>query len=187
MGVEAVYTTRPSAERISTALWIVCLLMTGCAGSNNGEILSPATNGLEGTWEYLVTNAYQATFTDCTGDATVLEGATLHEGMSLAPICTTAVVFDVTQAGDAFQAPPHATVCSDGANASVTGVGQIDDPELGGQWESTSDQGNSAVQLFSGVIQGNTIQLSESRRTFSGAFQGGCNLSPPVEAIVTIR
>jgi hypothetical protein len=107
--------------------------------------------------------------------------------MSLAPICSTAVVFNVTQTGDEFAVTPHETVCSDGASASVTGVGLIDEPALGGQWESMSDQGNAAVQLFTGVIRGSTIQLSESRRTFSGGFEGGCDLSPPVEVIITVR
>jgi hypothetical protein len=163
------------------------LLLAGCAGSNDGDVLNPAKSDLDGTWEYLVTNAYEATFTDCSGDAVVLDGATLHEGKSLAPICLTAVTFDVTQAGEQFEVPPHPVTCSDGASASVSGSGLIEDPDLGGQWESMSDQGVAAVQLFTGVIVGNTIQLTETRRTFSGGFEGGCDLSPPVTALITVR
>jgi hypothetical protein len=173
--------------RLSVALWVACLLLAGCAGSNDGDALDPIKGGLEGTWDYLVTNAFEATFTGCTGDATVLEGATLYEGLSLAPICMTAVTFDVNQTGDEFLLPPHQVTCSDGASAVMTGFGLIDDSEIGGQWESTSDQGVAAVQLFTGVIVGNTIELAESSRSFSGVFQGGCDFSPPLTALVTVQ
>ena len=176
--------TRNSQFAIAT---IVCLLLAGCAASHEGNVLNPSTGDLQGTWEYLVTNAYDATFSGCTGDAVVLEGATLYEGLSLAPICLTAVTFDANQEGDAFDVPPHEVVCSDGASATVTGFGQIQNPGLGGQWESTSDLGVSAVQLFTGVIAGNTIQLTELRRTFSGGFEGGCDFSPPLTALITVN
>lgn len=150
-------------------------------------MLDPEKGGLEGTWDYLVTNAFEATFTGCTGDATVLEGATLYEGLSLAPICLTAVTFDVNQTGDEFLLPPHQVTCSDGASAVMTGFGLIDDPDIGGQWESVSDQGVAAVQLFTGVIVGNTIELTESSRSFTGVFQGDCDFSPPLTALVTVQ
>ena len=143
--------------------------------------------GLQGTWDYLVTNAFDATFTGCTADAAVLEGATFYEGLSLAPICTTAVTFDVSQTGDEFLLPPHQVICSDGASAVMTGFGLVNDSDIGGQWESVSDQGVAAVQLFTGVIVGNTIELTESSRSFSGDFQGGCDFSPPLTALVTVQ
>jgi hypothetical protein len=166
---------------------MACLLLAGCAGSNDGDVLDPAKSELDGTWEYLVTNAYDATFTGCSGDAEVLEGRTLHEGKSVAPICLAAVSFEVSQTGEQFEVPPHPVTCSDGVGAAVSGSGSIVDPDLGGQWESMSDQGVGAVQLFTGVIVGNTIQLTETRRTFSGGFEGECDLSPPVTALVTVR
>ena len=171
----------------SGCLVLICLFLAGCAGSNDGDVLDPAKDGLQGTWDYLVTNAFEATFTGCTGDATVLEGATLYEGLSLAPICLTAVTFDVNQTGDEFLLPPHQVTCSDGASAVMTGFGLIDDPDIGGQWESVSDQGVAAVQLFTGVIVGNTIELTEFSRTFSGAFQGECGFAPPLTALVTVQ
>lgn len=173
--------------RASVALWATCLLLAGCAGSNDGDVLDPMKGGLEGTWEYLVTNAFDATFTGCTADAAVLEGATFYEGLSLAPICTTAVTFDVNQSGDEFLLPPHQVTCSDGASAVMTGFGLVNDSDIGGQWESVSDRGVAAVQLFTGVIVGNTIELTESSRSFSGAFQGGCDFSPPLTALVTVQ
>jgi len=180
--VKAIHLIR---ARSLLCLGSACLLLSGCAGSNDGAVLDPLKSDLEGTWEYLVTNAFEATFTNCNGDAAVLEGATLYEGLSLAPICLTAVTFDVNQTGDAFDVPSHQVTCSDGATASMTGFGQIQDPDLGGQWESMSTQGVGAVQLFAGVIVGNTIELTESRRTFSGGFEGSCDLSPPLTAVVT--
>jgi hypothetical protein len=165
---------------------IACLLLIGCAGSNDGDVLDPSKNGLQGTWEYLVTNAFDARFTNCTGDAAVLEGATLYEGLSLAPICMVAVSFTANQTGDAFDVPPHTVTCSDGATASASGSGQVTDPDVGGQWESLSNQGVEAIQVFTGVISGNTIELSESSRTFSGTFQGSCEFSPALTAIVTV-
>lgn len=166
---------------------IALMLTLGCAGSNNGDVLDPQASGLDGTWEYLVVNAFDARFTGCTGDATVLEGATFYEGLSLAPICQTAVIFPVSQQGDTFQAPPHQATCSDGALASVTGSGLISEPDLGGQWESASSSGVSSVQAFAGIIVGNTIQLRESRREFSGAFVGSCEFNPDLSAVITIQ
>jgi hypothetical protein len=161
--------------------------MAGCAGSNDGDVLNPANNDLNGTWDYLITNAFEARFVGCTGDATVLEGTKFIDGLSLAPICMNAVRFDVTQSGEAFDVPPHQGVCSLGSPASVTGSGFVQHRDLGGEWRSVSDDGVTAVQVFSGVIAGNTIELSESARTFSGDFNGGCSLSPPLTTLVTVQ
>ena len=84
-------------------LLLTIIAFAGCAGMNDDDGLDPTTNGLEGTWEYLVTNAYEAEFTGCSGDATVLEGATFFEGLSLAPICITGVTVAAIQDGDSFE------------------------------------------------------------------------------------
>jgi len=170
-----------------TVLLLSIAVFAGCAGMNDGAALDPATNGLQGTWEYLVINAYEAEFTGCTGDATVLEGATFFEALSLAPICLAAVTLDASQDGDSFEILSHQVKCSDGAEASVSALGAVTESGIGGQWESTSDQGVSAVQIFSGEIAGNTIELTETRRIFDGDFQGACDLSPPLTAVVTVR
>ena len=174
-------------KKIGLIVVIAALGVVGCSGQNNGDLLSPAMSGLDGTWEYLITNAHDARFSGCSGDAAVLEGATLFEGLSLAPICMTPVTFDVNQAGQTFDAETNQVTCSDGATAQIAGFGQIDDPVIGGQWESLSDGGVESIQSFTGVIAGNTIQISELRRDFTGNFEGGCDLSPPVEAIITVQ
>lgn len=178
---------QPTTTRWPVAVLGCCLLLAGCADSHVGEVLDPAKSGLSGTWEYLLTNAYEATFNGCSGDAAVLEGATLYEGLSLAPICMSAVVFDVDQDGASFEVPAYQVACSDGSTASMTGSGQIAGHEIGGQWDSISNGGVTAVQLYSGQIVGNTIELSESRRTFDGAFQGTCDFVPALTAIVTVQ
>jgi len=175
-----------SVARLRAATIFLCLLFTACASSNDGDVIDPAKSGLNGTWHYVVTNAFDATFSGCSGDATVLEGQTFHDGLALAPICRTAVTFDVHQVGEAFQVPAYQVTCSDGASGSLSGFGQIVDPELGGQWDSASDTGVTATQTFSGTIVGDTIEVRESHRTFSGTFQGACDFSPELTAVVTV-
>jgi len=172
---------------VMSLMLLPLLLLAGCADSNNGDVLDPQKSGLTGTWDYLVTNGYQARFVNCTGDATVLEGETLVNGMALAPICMTGVTFQVDQSGDAFEAPPYQVTCSDGAGASVSGVGQVNVLDIGGQWDSVSDQGVTSAQMFTGYIVGNTIELSESRRVFTGAFEGACDFSPALTVTVTVQ
>jgi hypothetical protein len=175
-----------SVARLRAATIFLCLLFTACAGSNDGDVIDPAKSGLNGTWTYLVTNAFDATFSGCTGDAAVLEGETFHDGLALAPICRTSITFDVSQVGEVFQVPAYQVTCTDGASGSMSGFGQIVGPQVGGQWDSASDTGVTATQIFTGTIVGDTIQVRESRRTFSGTFQGACDFSPELMAEVTV-
>jgi hypothetical protein len=168
-------------------VWIAFVCLIGCAASNDGDVLDPSKDGLEGTWDYLVTNAYEARFTDCTGDATVLEGATLYEGLSLAPICLAAVSFAADQNGDGFDVPPHAVSCSDGSSGTASGSGRISGFDVEGQWDSLSGLGVEAVQLFSGSISGNTIEITETHRSFDGTFRGECRFSPALTALITVH
>ena len=181
MKIHPRFVARPRAATL-----LICFLLTACAGSNDGDVIDPAKSGLNGTWHYVVTNAFDATFSGCTGDAAVLEGETFHDGLALAPICRTAVTFDVNQVGETFQVPAYQVTCSDGASGSLSGFGQIADPDVGGQWDSASDSGVTATQIFSGTIAGDTIEVRESRRTFSGTFQGACDFSPELTAVVTV-
>lgn len=174
---------------LCVAVLLASIAVIGCAGSSEsvGEILDPSKSGLEGNWEYLVMNAFEAQFSGCTGDAAVLEGATFYEAQALAPMCLVAGRFEVIQVGDAFQVRSHEVTCSDGTTATVSGVGQIGDSLLGGQWESDSAQGVHAVQVFSGSAAGHTIAMNETRRTFSGVLEGSCDLTPPLVATVTVQ
>lgn len=165
------------------------IVVVGCADSNDdvGSLLDPEKSGLQGNWEYLVMNAYEARFSGCTGDAAVLEGATFYDAQGLAPMCLVAGTFEVRQVGDAFQIMSHDVTCSDGTPATVTGIGQIGDTFVGGQWDSSSAQGVSAVQVFSGSVIGNTIAMNETRRSFTGGLEGTCELTPPLIASVTVQ
>ncbi len=168
-------------------VFLSIIAFAGCAGMDDGEALDPTTTGLQGSWEYLVINAYEAEFTGCTGDATVLEGATFFEALSLAPICLAGVTLDANQDGDSFEVLSHRVTCSDGDEASVSALGAVTESGIGGQWDSASDLGVNAVQIFSGQITGNTIELTETRRIFDGDFQGACDIAPPLTAVVTVQ
>ncbi len=169
-----------------SVVFLSIIVFAGCSGMNDDQAPDPTT-GVQGTWEYLVINAYEAEFTGCTGDATVLEGSTFFEALSLAPICLAGVTLDANQDGDSFEVLSHRVTCSDGVEASVSALGAITGSGIGGQWESSSDLGVSAVQIFSGQMTGNTIELTESRRIFDGDFQGACDLAPPLIAVVTVQ
>ena len=164
----------------------VLAALAGCSALND-DTLDPSGGGLEGSWAYLATNAYDAVFTGCTGDAAVLEGLSFVEGMEVAPICAVAGSFDVVQDGDEFAVVPFDVICSDGWSGTIAGGGSHSGTTLAGSWESTSGSGVTGVQSFSGSITGgNVAEILENRRTFSGGFEGSCDLSPPLRATVRI-
>lgn len=179
--------TLPSTKRLCLVALVSLSALAGCASTDIGNELGAGAGGVEGNWGYVITNASSATFTGCTGQAAVLEGVSYSAAAAIAPICGVAVEFDVTQADSDFQVVPHSVTCSDGSTASVAGLGQLIAAEVAGQWETASDQGVNAVQVFSGVVTGNLIRIIESRRTFSGAFDGACDLSPSLEATVYVE
>ena len=165
----------------------VCAASSGCAHLDDDDLLDPSGSGLQGNWEYLVNNAYESSFTGCTGDAAILEGLTFVDGMAAAPICIHSVYFEVLQDGDEFTVLPYSVACSDGSTASMTGVGSVSGATLSGEWRSTSDQGVDATQSFSGSLRGDVIEILETTRTFSGSFQGTCDLSPALSAIAEVH
>ena len=174
---------------ICLTVLIFCASSIGCSSSSASPSPFGAaqTGALDGNWEYFVTNAYGATFENCTGDAAVLEGYTFSEASAFAPMCVLAVKFKVDQLDDSFQVVPHGVTCSDGASASVTGTGlQVNDSDIVGQWESASSSGVNASQVFSGSVVGDTISIVETARTFTGSFDGSCDLSPPLKAAITV-
>ena len=176
---------------------LMCLTVLLCGASSIGCSSSSAagaspfdtsqTGALNGNWEYFVTNAYGATFENCTGDAAALEGYTFAEANALAPMCLQAVRFKVNQLDDSFHVVPHGVTCSDGISGSATGTGkQINATDIVGQWQSASSSGVVANQVFSGSLVGDTIAIVETARTFTGSFEGSCDLSPPLKAAITV-
>ncbi|MCP3978857.1 MAG: hypothetical protein GY716_05935 [bacterium] len=169
------------------ALAVSALLVAGCSQQNDGGILTDSSDGLAGTWDYLVTNAYEAVFTGCTGDAAVLEGKTFVEGMSAAPICIVSTRFDVQQSGDdGMTVVPHAVSCSDGSTADVSGQGVVAAGTVDGSWSSSSDGGVMSTQSFSATRLGDTLEIEETARSFAGSFSGSCSLSPALSATAHI-
>ncbi len=172
-----------SAARKSLALVaiLVCAAAAGCDSSDVIDQIVPLAS-VGGTWNYQIDNADLATFTNCTGDATVLEGSTWNEGLLLAPICHFDSSFIVTQTLAAAVVVPHNVTCSDGSNALVSGAALVTETTVEGQSQSSAHQ-----QEFAGTVNGSTITRTEGSRDFSGTFQGSCDLVPPLSATVTIQ
>jgi len=181
------HASSPSRSGAAAALALLAVLsLAGCASSHLGDTIDLEQNGLQGDWQYLVTNAYEATFVGCGGDAAVLEGKTFAQAQSLVPMCLPAGSFGVAHSGGDFSVPAYAVTCSDGSTGSAGGAGEVVASSVGGQWESISQAGVSAQQTFTGVVQGETIHLSETRRAFSGALSGACDLVPPLVAEIHV-
>ncbi len=177
----------PSSLRASIGL-IGCLIVLGarCAGSGGGEALVSTANGLAGNWSYLVTNAYDATFTDCTQDAAILENQTYYEGSGLAPLCTPASYFDVVQEDESFEIVPHSVNCTDGGAAMISGSGTVVNGNLSGEWRSVRAGGAESRGQFHGEVVGGHLVLVDAGREFHGDFEGGCSLSPGLSASVVV-
>ena len=141
----------------------------------------------QGTWVYWVTNAYDARFTNCTGDAVILEGKNWVEAQALAPICSVAASFDVTEQQGLVDVEAHTVGCSDGSDGSASGSGEYSGPVLNGQWETLSDGGVSAIQAFSSSVIGDQVTITETSRTFSGSFNGSCFFTPALQANAVIQ
>jgi hypothetical protein len=177
---------------VTVGLLLTCVI-GGCAGSSHGEStrgtglgLTGPEDSVAGTGFYLVENAYEAEFVDCTGQAAVLEGLTFVEGYALAPICVASGTFDVIQTGNTLSMVTHEVDCSDGSSATVSGTADFGADVLSGAWESTSVGGVSSSQVFSGTMSATSIRILESRRTFVGAFDGECAIAPALSATLTI-
>ena len=167
---------------------LVCAAAAGCTNDVVEQIIDIPVANVDGTWNYQLNNPDQATFTNCTGAAILLEGQTWNQALALAPICHVASSFQVTQNLAALFVVPHNVTCSDGSSAVVTGAGAVTDTTVNGQWDSTSNQNVNANQGFQGTVSGSTITLTEDHRDFSGGgLQGSCDISPPLSATVTVQ
>lgn len=161
--------------------------LAGCrAADGDTLVFDPQSESLSGVWYYQITNAYDAVFTDCTDEATVLEGVPFNEGVLVAPVCRLPNSFEAVQDGAAVEFLPATGQCG-GVSATVGGVSDLLENELAGEQEFLSDDGVQATHTFRGHVNGATLQMIESRRAFDGAFRGACNLTPPLAATVTIR
>ena len=171
---------------LAACLVLSSLMGTGCTSSDDSGVLNPSKNGLQGTWSYIILNGNEATYTDCTGDAAVLEGVSFAEAAAVVPICLVSSVFDVVQAEESFTVVAHEVTCSDGSTGSAFGEGAIIDGALSGEWETTSGGGVVASQSFTGEAIGNTLEVRESERVFSGSLQGSCEISPDLTVLISV-
>lgn len=184
---------KPRLQFIVALAVLMSCVVGGCAGSPHGEsttglgLGSTLSDGtLSGTGYYLIENAYEAEFVNCTGQAAILEGRSFAEGYALAPICLAAGSFDVIQNGNTLSMLAHQVDCSDGGTAEVSGTADIGTDALSGSWASSSAGGVSASQSFSGTMSTNSIRILEHQRSFTGTFDGECGLTPPLSASLTL-
>jgi hypothetical protein len=164
---------------------VLCLVLAGCAGSNDADVVDPLKTDISGTWSYLATNGHEATFVGCSGDATILEGLTFAGAMSQVSICIVPGSMQVVQSGETFAVLPRSVTCSDGSEAMLSGEGVFSGATVVGEWNSVSDGEVVSTQVYSGSTSGETISILESTRVFSGSFAGACDLSPPLAATLS--
>ncbi len=171
-------------------LALSCLLTAACSGTDVVEqFVDAALADVDGTWSYQIDNGDQATFDACTGDATILEGLTWNQAQAQGPLCHVDNSFEVTQSLAAMVMTPEDVGCggAGGTTATITGYGVVGENTVDGRWESSSSQNVDATQYFTGTVSGNTISLSENRRSYGGSFTGACDITPALAATVTIQ
>lgn len=175
-----------AAVLISVLVWV--FPASGCTALGSEDALgsgSPSADRV--TWEQVLNNPYDATFTGCGGDAAVLEGKTVVDGLELAPLCLVTGSFGIVRDGTSFSVEAFRVACSDGSTALISGSGVWTETSVSGQWESALDSGVDGVQVYSGPASGNLLVLDHTRVTFGGAFEGSCSLSPALSASVVVQ
>ena len=177
----------PQRSLATCGLFAACALAAGCGSDPVAELLDLPIADVEGSWSYEVTNGDEATFVNCSGDATVLEGESFDAAQAMAPICHITGPVAVTQDLAALVVLPGSVTCSDGSNAVLSGLGFVTEDAVDGQWDSASEDNVLASQAFEGSVAGTTITLSEDHRDFSGNFQGSCDLEPALTASVSVQ
>jgi len=184
---------RLSTCTLALLLLLLILPASGCATDDILDLVGIPLASVGGTWSYTIDNADGAFYRNCTGDAAVLllEGKTFTEaltlGLGLPPICHVGGLFQVTQNVAALIAVPDPVTCSDGITiANVTGVAVVAADSLSGQWDYSSSTVDT-TQGFQGSVNGNAIATTESSVSFSGTFQGSCDIVPPLIATVTVQ
>ena len=163
---------------IWAAALVLVLAVVGCSSSS--DLLDVIVPDLLGTWDYQMTNSATATFSGCTDDLTFLNGMTYDDAVALGtPICPVPDFFQVVQIQGTAAILPNTTIdCSDGSTALLTWDTTLTETTVDGLWivENLIEL-NTSTQSFSGTVSGNTIDLDESRLTFTSGLQGSCDLS----------
>ena len=174
--------TKKSVLLSLTTLAVLSVMAVGCS-----DALDLIVPDLQGTWLVQMDNPDQATFSGCTGAVMNLEGVSFNAGMSLQPICAVTGSLDVLQVKELVTFVGTQIGCSDGSTAILTGTATVTGTDVSGFWTAVSTQSITSTYTYAGTVSGNTIDLQEADLVFAGGLQGACDLSPNLDAIVTVQ
>lgn len=175
--------------RYALALPTVLLLVAAsvsCGGgskNNGGGVVVGAPADISGMWAITTNNAGTATYTNCSGDFTVLNGLTVAAVAAASDPCTSRNPFFVTQVVNDYTIAPQAFTCVTSAPFSRAGGGLVTENTFAGQIQAISGDGWINTTPHSGVVlNSTTVSISESRVDVTGSLVGGCNMSPPLSS-----
>ena len=159
-----------------------------CPGEENvrKKAGGPAAD-VEGTWDGVWENPDVATFENCTGFSTDLEGVTVAEVSALAPVCTTPTAFQVLQGNNDLQTIARTFSCDDASSYVESGSGNIQGNDL--EMDITSEsstEGWTAVGLWDGTVSGSIIRIESHHISVSGIQAGSCDIEPPLRMDATL-
>jgi hypothetical protein len=180
------------------ALSAAGLFVAGCGGGGDdplpasgpapGPVSPPAI--VAGRWQIQApTNADSARATDCTGDATALDGQTAAQLLipNDAGLDALGGVFLVRQDRDTFSFERAPIPCAAGGQGSESGGGTVRGSELEGHVDRNCPEFVETIR-FTGAVRGDTLVIRETARESQAPdFIGALRWQPPVEYPATIR
>jgi len=163
------------------ASWLV-LLAVSCVACHSGSSSAPPAS-VAGTWIIDPMNSAVATFRNCNGALVAIDGLTwdavgaLSGGRALVPV--------VTQSGDIWSMQPQTL-----GGINWTGGGTVNGNDLTGRgrFDGAEPVANfSFTILIDGVVNGNSITLSNHTFRVGLGGSGQCKVSPPLNMNVTVQ
>jgi hypothetical protein len=159
-----------------------------CPGEDREKNAGAKPADVEGIWDGVWLNSDIATFQNCTGFSTGLEGVTVAEVSASAPVCTTPTAFQVLQSNNDLVTVARTFSCDDGSSYIESGIGNIrgNDLEMDVTSESPTD-GWMAVELWDGTVVSDIIVRIDSHHiSVSGLQVGSCDIEPPLRMDATL-
>ena len=160
------------------------VLVVGCDTSDVIELLLP---DVQGSWNAQVTNGDVATLTNCTGDLAALEGQTFDQATASDMFCTVSGTLDVLQIDENVFVNPQTTSCDSGSFALVSGIGNVNEMTVSGQFTGLADNSVLTTNSFTGTVSGNTLSVQQSMIEVSGDVAGSCGFTPQLNTTIQVN
>jgi hypothetical protein len=172
---------------MALVLVIAGLSLSCGGGSGGGGVTSVAPANVAGYWVSSgANNAGSAILNNCTGDFAVFNGMTVAGAVGTSN-CVNAAPPYTSQSGASFTLSPVNYSCDNGDYGSHAGGGTINGNALSGQWDTISTaNGYAEISTFTAIASGTNLSVSESRLTASGAINGKCDITPPLNSSFVI-